>query len=119
MTTFKRIFTLAIAVLFVVAFANSTFAAGKLSSLKGEVVSVDLGAKAVAVKAINGTKIPTTITEGQLTFNTEQMTKISMGKKHEGLGDLKVGDMVLVKYHSKDGKNMADSILVTSHYASK
>jgi len=119
MTTYKRIFALAITVLFVVALANSAFAAEKLLSLKGEVVSVDLGAKAVTVKAINGTTIPTRITEGQLTFATDHMTKITMGKKHEKLGELKAGDMVVVKYHSKDGKNVADSILLTSHYASK
>ena len=119
MTTYKRIFALAIAVLFVVAFANSASASGKLSSLKGEVVSVDLGAKALTVKAINGTTVPTTITEGQLTFATDHLTKISMGKKHEKLADLKVGDKVEVKYYSKDGKNMAERILLTSHYASK
>jgi hypothetical protein len=119
MATFKRIFALTMAVLCVIAFANNALAMGKLSSLKGEVVSVDVGAKTVTVKAINGTKLPTTLTEGQLTFTTDHMTKISMGRKHEGLGDLKAGDMVLVKYHSEDGKNMAASILVTPHYASK
>ena len=54
-----------------------------------------------------------------MTSVTDHITKISMGKKHEKLADLKSGDMVEVNYHSKDGKNMAYSILVTTHYASK
>ncbi len=119
METYKRILAVAVALLFVAAFANAAVAAVKLSSLKGEVVAVDLSAKTVTVKAVNAPKMPTTIVEGQLTFAVDNMTKISMGKKHEALGKIKAGDMVEVKYHTKDGRDIADSLLVTSHYAAK
>jgi len=112
MTTQKRIFALAVAVLFVAAMACGVLAAEKLSSLNGEVVSVDVKAKTVTVKAITTTTTPTTITKGEITFATDKKTKISAGKKSQTLKNLKAGDMVEVQYHSKGNKDIADKILI-------
>ncbi len=119
METYRRILAVAVAVLFAATFTGAAVAAEKWSSLKGEVVAVDLNAKTVTVKAVNTPKMGTSIVEGQLTFAVDHMTKISMGKKHEALGKIKAGDMVEVKYHAKDGRDIADSLLITSHYAAK
>jgi|MudIll2142460700_1097286.scaffolds.fasta_scaffold68694_2 Cu/Ag efflux protein CusF len=113
MTTTKRILGLAVAVLFVAVFAQGAIAAEKLSSFKGEIVSVDTKAKEVTVKAISTTTTSTTIVKGEMTFATDKKTKISAGKKSQKLKNLKTGDMVEVQYHSKGNKDIADSILVT------
>ena len=112
MTTHKRIIALAVAVLFVAGFAYGAVPAEKPSSFKGEVVSVDAKAKTLTVKAITGTTTSTTIVKGEMTFVTDKKTKISAGKKSQTLKKLKAGDMVEVQYHSKDGKDIADSILI-------
>ena len=113
MTTTKRILGLAVAVLCVAVFAYGAIAAEKPSPFKGEVVSVDTKAKTVTVKAITTTTMPTTIVKGEMTFATDKKTKISAGKKSQKLKNLKAGDMVEVQYHSKDGKDIADKILIT------
>ena len=102
----------AVAVLLVAAFAQGAVAAEKLTSFKGEVVSVDMKAKAVTVKAVTTTTTSTTIVKGELTFATDKKTKISAGKKRQALKNLKAGDMVEVLYHSKGGKDIADSIII-------
>jgi len=112
MTTTKKILGLAVAVLFLIVFAHGAVAAEKLS-FKGEVVSVDSKAKAVTVKAITTTTMPTTTVKGEMTFATDKKTKIKAGKKSQKLKNLKTGDMVEVQYHSKGDKDIADSILIT------
>ena len=113
MTTTKRILGLAVAVLFVAVFAHGAVPAENLSPFKGEIVSVDTKAKTVTVKSITTTTTSTTIVKGEMTFATDKKTKISAGKKSQTLKKLKAGDMVEVQYHSKGGKDIADSILVT------
>lgn len=112
MMTTKWIFGLAVAVLCVAAFAYGAVAAENLSSFKGEVVSMDLKAKTVTVKAITSTTTSTTITKGEMTFATDKKTKITAGKKSQALKKLKAGDMVEVQYHTKGGKDIADSIVI-------
>lgn len=111
MTAHKRIFALAVAVMCVAAFAYGAVAAEKLSSFKGEVVSVDTKAKTVTVKAVTSTTTSPTIVKGEMTFATDKKTKITAGS--QALKKLKAGDMVEVQYHSKGNKDIADKILIT------
>jgi len=112
MTTYKKILGLAIAVLCVAAVAYGAVPAEKPSPFKGEVVSVDTKAKTVTVKAISTTTTSTTIVKGEMTFATDKKTKIKADKKSLTLKKLKAGDMVEVQYHSKGGKDIADSIVI-------
>lgn len=114
MTTYKRITAITIAMLFVMSLASVAIA--KTSS-KGELLSVDTAAKTVTVKAINTPTSSPTMFKGDIPFVTNDMTKVTMGKKHETLANLKAGEMVKVVFHEKSGKEIADKIAVTSQHA--
>ncbi len=49
-----------------------------------------------------------------VTFATDDMTKISMHKEMKTLDDLKAGQPVKVKFHERDGKPVAVEIVVMS-----
>ncbi len=108
---------MAIALFFVMSLAS--VAVAKEYSVKGEVLSIDTAAKTVTVKTINSTLSSPVRFKGDIPFMTNDMTKVTMGKKKETLASLKTGDMVKVKFHEKDGKDIADHILISSEPASK
>jgi hypothetical protein len=84
-------------------------------SLKGPVVSVDAGAKTVTVHSVEGvTAAADNRWKGDVTFATNDMTKISMGKHKKTFTDLKAGQNLKVKFHEKDGKSVAVEIVIMS-----
>ncbi len=99
-----RSFLIAVAVLFVAAYANPAIAKVKVLSVSGQVVTLDNAAKALTVKA----------KKGEVTIAADQMTKVAMGKKKKTFEDLKVGDKVTVTYHEKENKSIANSISIKS-----
>ncbi len=118
MITYKKFAVISIAVLFVLSLGSIALAKGAYS-LKGEVLSIDTAAKTLTVKAIDSAVTSPTMFKGDVPFVTNNKTQIAMGKKHETLASLKAGDMVKVVFHEKDGKNIANRILITSEPASK
>ncbi|HXZ94456.1 MAG TPA: hypothetical protein VEG28_00895 [Dehalococcoidia bacterium] len=118
MTSYKKIVAMTIAMLFVMSLGSVAVAKGTYS-LKGEVLSVDKAANMLTVKAINTTSSSPTRFKGDVPFVTNDMTKVTMGKKHETLANLKTGDMVKVVFHEKSGKEIADRIVVNSQQASE
>ena len=118
MTIYRKFAVLSMALFFALSLGGVAVAKG-MNSLKGEVVSVDTVAKTVTVKASETTTSSPSILKGEVPFATTDMTKFSMGKKHETLASLKAGDLVKVVYHEKDGKKIADHIVITSRPASK
>ncbi len=117
MTTYRRLAAITIALFFAMSLASVALA--KEYSLKGEVLSIDTAAKTLTVKAINSAVSSPTRFKGDIPFVTSDMTKVTMGKKHETLANLKAGDMVKVKFHEKNGKDIADRIVISSEPASK
>jgi Cu/Ag efflux protein CusF len=111
----KKILTVVVAMFFVVSLTMVAFAADQMYSLKGPVVSVDSGAKTVTVNSTEGVKeAANNIWKGEVTFATGKMTKISMGKRHKTLKAIKTGQEVEVMFHEKDGKHVADKIMISS-----
>jgi hypothetical protein len=111
----KKILTTVITMVFVVSFAIVTTAAEQTYSLKGPVVSVDSKAKTVTVNSIEGvTTAADNIWKGEVTFVTDKKTKISMDKKKKTFKDIKAGQDVAVEFHKKDGKLIANQIMITS-----
>src|SRR5271169_1105205 len=108
----KKILTVVVAMFFIVSFAMVATSAEKYS-LKGSVVSVDAGAKTVTVKSIEGVKeAADNRWKGDITFATDTMTKISMGKESKTFEDLKAGQKVKVNFHEKDGNPVAYKIMI-------
>ncbi len=111
----KKVLVIGLALIFVVSLAIVTIAAEEMYSLKGPVVSVDAGAKTVTVHSVEGiTTGANNRWKGDVTFSTDDMTKISMHKKMKTLDDLKAGQNVRVKFHERDGKPVAVEIMVMS-----
>jgi len=50
--------------------------------------------------------------KGDVTFATNDMTKISMGKKMKTLDDIKAGQNLKVKFHEENGKSVAVEIMI-------
>ncbi len=86
----------------------------QMYSISGPVVSVDSTARTLTVKSIEKSKSPSLRWKGDMTFITDDNTKIAMGKKSETLQDLKAGEKVAVKFHEKDGKYIADTVLISA-----
>ena len=111
----KTILTVVVAMFFVASVATVAIATEQMYSLKGPVLSVDSGAKTVTVHSVEGvTAAANNRWKGDITFATGKMTKISMDKKHETFKALKTGQDVEVMFHEKDGKHVADKIIITS-----
>ncbi len=117
MTTYRRIAAIGMAIFFVLSLAGiASAAASSTYSTQGQVLSVDTAAKTLTVKTINTTISSPSRFKGDIPFVTNNKTQIAMGKKHETLASLKAGDMVKVVFYEKDGKNIADRIMVTSRH---
>jgi len=110
----KKIMALTIVLVFVTSLA-AVAVAEETYSLKGGIVSVDPTAKTLTVKAVNTTISSPTRFKGEVTLVTDDMTKITMGKKKEGFDGLKVGEKVKVMFYEKDGKDIANHIIVLGH----
>jgi len=83
----------------------------KVTSVSGEIVSVDLVKSEVVVKQL---KDVVTSTYTNTTFSVAPETKITKGDVTLKLSDLKVGDKVTVKYTTDVlGKQKVESITVT------
>ena len=111
----KKVLVIGLALIFVVSLAIVAIASEEMYSLKGPVVSVDAGAKTVTVHSVEGvTTADNNRWKGDVTFSTDDMTKISMHKEMKTLNDLKAGQNVKVKFHEKDGKSVAVEIMMMS-----
>jgi len=85
-------------------------AAPQVTSVSGEVVSVDLVKSEVVVKQL---KDAVTSTYNNTTFAVAPETKIAKGDATLKLSDLKAGDKVTVKYTTDvSGKQKVESIAV-------
>ena len=111
----KKAIALGFAVIFVVSLAMAAGAAEEMYSLKGPVLSVDAKAKTVTVHSVEGvaTKADNRW-KGDVTFMTNDMTKIMMDKEKKAFGDLKKGQELKVKFHEKEGKSIAVEIMIMS-----
>lgn len=115
----KQILTVVVAMFFVVSLAMVASAA-EMYSLKGSVISVDSATNTVTVKSIEGVKeAADNRWKGEVPFATDTMTKISMGKESKIFEDMKAGQKVKVKFHEKDGKPVADKIMIMSSKKTK
>ncbi len=86
----------------------------QIYSVRGPVLAVDSAAKTLTVKSIELSKSPSRRWKGDITFITDDSTKIVMGKKSETFQDLKAGEKVMVKFHEKDGKYIADTVRISA-----
>ncbi len=117
----RRILAMAVALVFVFSLVSVVGAAEKqvytkddIYSVRGPVLSVDGAAKTLTVKSIERTKSPAIRWKGDMTFLTGENTKFAMGKKAESFQDLKAGEKVIVKFHEKDGKYIADIVRIAA-----
>ncbi|MFN3396017.1 MAG: hypothetical protein ACK4Z9_04400 [Thermodesulfovibrionales bacterium] len=126
----KRVIALIVAMLFVLSVAGFAIAAekkeaapaekkeaapaekkapAKVKQVTGEVTAVDATAKTLTVKG----------KAGDVALTADDKTTVKIGKEKKALGDIKVGDKVMVRYAEMDGKNMAKSIMVKAAPAEK
>ncbi len=112
----KKALTIGLALIFVISVAIGAVAAKKeMYSLKGQVLSVDTTAKTVTVHSVEGvTAAADNRWQGDVTFTTNDMTKIRMHKEKKTFDDLKTGQNVKVKFHEIDGKSVAVEIMIMS-----
>ena len=91
-------------------FAQEKAPAAEVTSVSGEVVSVDLKKSEVVVKQL---KDAVTSTYENTTFAVAPETKIAKGDATLKLSDLKAADLVIVKYTTDvSGKQKVESIAV-------
>ena len=91
-------------------FAQEKAQTAQVTSVSGEVVSVDLVKSEVVVKQL---KDAVTSTYGDTTFAVAPETKMTKGDATLKLSDLKAGDKVTVKYTTDVlGKQKVESIAV-------
>ena len=111
----KKVLSIGLALIFVISLAVVAIAKEEMYSLKGPVVSVDAAAKTVTVHSVEGvTTAADNRWKGDVTFTTNDMTKISMGKQNKTFDDLKTGQKLKVKFHEMDGKSVAVEIMIMS-----
>ena len=104
---FTGVLVVTAAVLFMVSFANTAVAAGeKMSTLGGQVISVDPNAGTLTVKSSGRNES----SMGLVTFATDKMTWVTSCGQNKTLKDIGAGQDVTVTYHEKDGKLYADFI---------
>jgi cytochrome c oxidase assembly protein Cox11 len=115
----RKYVVIVLALFFAVAMAGVAIAEKEMYSVNGPVLSVDSKAKTLTVKATETTVAPPTRWKGEVTFMTDKMTKISLGKKSGKFKDIKVGDNVEVKFHEKDRKTIADQITIAERAKKK
>jgi Cu/Ag efflux protein CusF len=107
----KKMLMAAISLLVVFSAAAVVHAAKgeRLKFIEGDVVTIDVAAKAMTVK---GRKAETVIT-------IDEKTVVRAAREKKSLTDIKVGDRVMVKYSEADGKYFARSIEVKPVKADK
>lgn len=111
----KKVFATGLALIFVVSFAIVAIAEEEVYSLKGPVVSVNAGAKTVTVHSVEGAAAAADNRwKGDVTFETNDMTVITMGKEKKTLDDLKPGQELNVKFQEKNGKSIAVEIMINA-----
>ncbi len=117
----RKVLAIVVAMFFVFSLASVAGAAekgmytkGQVYSVRGPILAVDSSAKMLTVKSMESSKSPSEIWKGDMTFVTSDDTKIVMGKKVETFQDLKAGEKVVVKFHEKDGKYIADSVRISA-----
>ena len=116
----RKVPTIGLALIFVIFFAVVAIAAEEMYALQGPIVSVDAGAKTVIVHSVEGvTTAADNRWKGNVTFATNDMTKISMGKTKKTFNDLKAGQDLKVKFHERDGKSVAVEIIIVSEKKAK
>ncbi len=98
-----RFLLIAVAVLFVAAYANAVVAKEKVLSVSGQVVSVNDAAKTLTMKA----------EKGEVAIAANQMTKVAMGSKKKTFEDLRWCDKVTITYHEKNNEAIANSISIS------
>ncbi len=76
-------------------------------SVKGRVVSLDLLKQTLTIKPAE--MVPLTA-EGEFTFTMNGMTNVRMCEQDRTVQDIKVGDVVTVKYSMEGSKLYADTI---------
>ncbi len=115
----RKILAIVVAMFFVFSLAsvvgaaeNGMYTKDQVYSVRGPILAVDSAAKTLTVKSIEPSRSPSTRWKGDITFVTNDDTKIAMGKKAETFQDLKAGEKVAVKFHEKDGKYIADSVRI-------
>lgn len=83
--------------------------------VRGEVTSVEPGAKTMVVKVMEGKK------EMTVGVDVNDKTVIRRGRAHKTLADIKVGDRVWMKYDRESDKLVAEQIRIlrTAHVAAK
>ncbi len=95
------------ALLFTISFATpAVAAAGKMSTLSGEVIAVNPSSGTLTVRS--GARYGSSA--AQFTFSTDDMTSITSCAQNKTLRDIGVGQDVTVTYHEKDGKLFADAV---------
>ena len=116
----KKVLAIGLALIFVISLAVVANAKEEMYSLQGSVVSVDAGAKTVTVHSVEGvTAAADNRWKGDVTFATNDMTKISMGKNKKAFSDLKAGQNLKVKFHEENGKFVAVAIMIMSGKTAK
>ncbi|MGO9611573.1 MAG: hypothetical protein ACLPX5_00850 [Dissulfurispiraceae bacterium] len=108
----KKMLTVIVAMCFIVSAVMVAVAAEKYS-VKGPVLSVDPAGKTVTVKATEQvSEKATNRWKGDVTFVTDNMTKVMMGKKSKNFDALKAGQEVKVVFHEKGDTVVAEKIII-------
>ncbi len=111
----KKVLTSVVALHIVIVLAGLSFAAmggGKAGELKipkravGEVVVIDSQVKTITI----GTKVNENIVP--LVVVVDDNTSFAMGSEKKTFSDLKVGDIVMVKYLEVNGRNIAKLVFI-------
>ena len=117
----RKILAIIVAMFFALSLVSVAGAAEKemytkdeVYSISGSVLAVDSAAKTLIVKSMEPSKSPSFRWKCDITFVTDDNTKIVMGEKVETFQDLKAGEKAVVEFHEKDGKYIADTIRISA-----
>ena len=90
----------AVAALFVIMLANQAVSEEYMTTIKGQIASVNGYDRTLSVMG----------KEGQYTFSIDRSTNVVICDMNKSFEDLDTGQNVTVTYHAKDGKFVADSV---------
>jgi Cu/Ag efflux protein CusF len=103
----KRVFLIIIfflSIFVLIGFNKNSIAITKSKEIVGEIVSVDTNKNQLILK----TK------KGDVIFDLNEKSKISIRKESKNLSDLKIGDKVKIYYIQMEGKNIVERIIIKS-----
>jgi len=103
----KRVFLIIIfflSIFVLIGFNKNSIAITKSKEIVGEIVSVDTNKNQLILK----TK------KGDVIFDLNEKSKISIRKEPKNLSDLKIGDKVKIYYIQMEGKNIVERIIIKS-----